>query len=82
MDQLFGSIGGGQIVRGGRESFFLEKNCLFIAIEISPAPGAHGQVLLELDEFLGRQAAEQVFVQELGEFTGSSCVAPPIIGVE
>ncbi len=39
-----------------------------VAVQVCDAPGALGQVPLKYDPLVGRQIAEQVFVQKLGEF--------------
>src|SRR5262249_22541349 len=68
LDKFLGRVGGGRRVLGGGKCGLLELNGLLIAVEVRDAPGALGQVLVKLRPLLGGQVAEQVFVQELGEF--------------
>src|SRR5262249_27737274 len=66
-DKLLRHVAGKGRVLGGGKRGLLELNGLAIAVEVGDAPGALGQVLLELGPFRGGQVVEQVFVQKLGE---------------
>src|SRR5262245_4978353 len=67
LDKLLRRVAGWRRVLGGGKRGLLELNGLAIAVQVGDAPGAFGQVLLELGPFRGGQVVEQVFVQELGE---------------
>src|SRR5262245_35517198 len=69
LNQFLGGICRRRRLRGRKQRGLLELNCLPVAIEVSDAPGAFSEVLLELGPLLSGQVAEEVLVQKLGEFT-------------
>src|SRR5262249_31750143 len=80
LDQLLGRIAGGRRILGGGKRSLLQLDGLSVAVQVSDAPGTLGQVLLELGPLPGGQAAEQVVVQELGEFAAVQASPPRAAG--
>src|SRR5262245_49449543 len=68
LDQLFGRVGGGRRIVRDRMRGLTQLNGLSITVEVCDAPGALGEMPVKLRALLGRQVAEQILVQELGEF--------------
>ena len=48
LDQFLSACGGRRTVPRGGKGVFFEQNRLFVAVEVGDAPGAFGQMLLEL----------------------------------
>src|SRR5260370_37418691 len=77
LDELFRRVDGRRRVLGGSKCRLLQLNRLAIAIEISDAPRAFSQMLVEFGALRGGERAGKIVLQELGDFGAGQSLAFP-----